>query len=165
MGILRSPSKLLKRKKTEGEEVEKPEGEAAAVNIPPAPSATELMLRGEREKSQTAYQRAQKAEAAYRAKKQAERARVDYKSSKGHLKTSCMELKLGLKTAFSSAKSSPAVLKERQHNAGNKKVVKKQEKEEEKMKKLADKMKKAEEEKAKLEAEAPPAEEEAAAAA
>ncbi|KAF2207221.1 hypothetical protein CERZMDRAFT_88787 [Cercospora zeae-maydis SCOH1-5] len=162
MGLLRSPSKLLKRKKNaEAENAENPEGEAAAT-LPPAPSTTELTLRGEREKSQTAYERAQKAEAAYRAKKQAERARVDYKNSKGHLKTSCAELKKGLQTAFSSARSSPAVLKERQHNAGNRKVVKKQEKEAEKMKKLAEKMKKAEEEKAKLDAAAPPAEEPAA---
>ncbi|KAM3418022.1 hypothetical protein BST61_g6232 [Cercospora zeina] len=161
MGLLRSPSKLLKKKKKTEGDAEKPEGEEAA-SLPPAPSTTELTLRGEREKSQTAYERAQKAEAAYRAKKQAERARVDYKNSKGHLKTSCVEFKKGLQTAFSSARSSPAVLKERQHNAGNRKVVKKQEREEEKLKKLAEKMKKAEEEKAKLDAAAPPAEEAAA---
>ncbi|KAI5361310.1 hypothetical protein Slin14017_G080430 [Septoria linicola] len=166
MGIFRSPSQLLKKRKASSEAGEDkvetaastaeatPEASAdtpAPTNpLPPAPSTTELLLRSDREKSQTAYQRAQKAEAAYRAKKNAERARNDYKSSKSHIKTSCIELKLGIKTAFSSARSSPSVLKEKQHNAGSKKAVRRQEKEEEKRKRLSAKLKKVQEQKAKL---------------
>lgn len=178
MGLLRSPSQILRKRRAEGnqpapaaeagagagaEPKAEPEAEPKAAEgeevvapvvsnpIPYAPSTTELLLRSDREKSATAYRRAQKAEAEYRAKKDAERSRNDYKSSKSHIKTSCHELKLGLKTAFSSVKTSPAVLKEKQVNAGTRSAVKKQEKEDEKRRKLDAKLKKVKEQQAKLE--------------
>ncbi|CZT15400.1 uncharacterized protein RCC_01260 [Ramularia collo-cygni] len=148
----------------------KPDGEAdaaaapdaAATTFPSAPSTTELLLRGEREKSQSAYQRAQKAERAYRAKKEADRARGDYKSTKSHFRTSCMELKLGLKSAFGAMRASPAVVQEKRTRAESKAEIRKAKKDEAERKKLEEKLKKAEE-KAKLEGEGAAEAEEAAA--
>lgn len=126
--------------------------EAATPSLPSAPSTTELLLRGEREKSQTAFQRAQNAERAYRAKKDADRARGYYKSTKSHFRTSCLELKLGLKSAFGAMRASPAIVQEKRTNAESKMELRKAKKDEAERKKLADKLKKAEE-KAKLEGE------------
>lgn len=63
----------------------------------PGTSGTELGLRANREKASSAYQRAQRAEAAYRAKRRATYARKDYEAAKEHFKNAAKNLKEGSK--------------------------------------------------------------------
>ena len=52
----------------------------------PGTSGTELGLRANREKASSAFERAQRAEASYRAKRRATYARKDYQAAKEHFK-------------------------------------------------------------------------------
>lgn len=63
----------------------------------PGTSSTEMGLRGEKEKAKSALERAQRAEASYRAKRRATYARKDYQAAKGHFKNARTSFKTGLK--------------------------------------------------------------------
>ncbi|KAK2625633.1 hypothetical protein QTJ16_004945 [Diplocarpon rosae] len=80
----------------------------------PGTSGTELNLRNDRQKAQTSYQRAAKAEQEYRAKRRATYARKDIKSAKEHFTVSATSFKEGCVCAWSAIKAGPAVVKEKQ---------------------------------------------------
>ncbi|CZR53249.1 uncharacterized protein PAC_03127 [Phialocephala subalpina] len=108
----------------------------------PGTSGTELGLRANREKASSAYQRAQRAEAAYRAKRRATYARKDYEAAKEHFKNAGKNLKEGSKHAWLAIKAGPAVLKEKQEKAREKKEEKDRQKAEEKKRLWEEKAKK-----------------------
>jgi hypothetical protein len=110
----------------------------------PGTSGTELGLRANREKASTAFQRAQRAEQVYRAKRKATGARKDASSAKEHFKEGFKHLKLGFKCAIRVGTAAPAVLREKQEEKRAKSEIKKREQVEEKKRKLEEELKKAE---------------------
>lgn len=72
---------------------------APSNNGRPGTSGTELGLRANREKASTALERAQRAEAAYRAKRRATYARKDYQAAKEHFKNAGKSIKAGSKVS------------------------------------------------------------------
>lgn len=102
----------------------------------PGTSGTELGLRANREKASNAFQRAAKAEQAYRAKRQAHAARQDLTEGKQHLREGWKHLKEGMACYGRAVKAVPSVLRERRNGVRDKKMVKRQEEAEKKRKKL-----------------------------
>lgn len=70
-------------------------------------------LRTERQKASSAYTRAQRAEQAYRAKKQASTARTNMSAAKVHYSASWKSLKLGTRFLFSAVGATPGILGEK----------------------------------------------------
>lgn len=141
-------SKKLKK----GEE--KPPEEAAPT-LPTAQSETHITLLAERETAASAHRRAEKAEAAYRARKRATIARSEYAAAKTHMKTSWKEGYAGVKSTVKCAGLSHAILLEKVRNAENKNEKKALERSKSKREKMSEKMKKMEEEEEKRRKEVP----------
>ena len=109
----------------------------------PGTSGTELGLRANREKASTAFQRAAKAEQAYRAKRQAHAARQDVAEGKQHLTDGLKHLKEGLACYGRAAKAVPSILRERRNGVRDKQMVKRAEEAEKKRKKLEEEIERA----------------------
>ncbi|PBP21318.1 hypothetical protein BUE80_DR007912 [Diplocarpon rosae] len=110
----------------------------------PGTSGTELNLRNDRQKAQTSYQRAAKAEQEYRAKRRATYARKDIKSAKEHFTVSATSFKEGCVCAWSAIKAGPAVVKEKQVKMREEHAEKRKSVAEAKKTKLEEKAKKSE---------------------
>jgi len=110
----------------------------------PGTSGTELNLRANREKASTAFQRAQRAEQAYRARRQAANARRDVQAAKEHFSEGSKQLKLGMGCAVRVVKAIPAVFREKREGRREKAEVRKRERSAEKKRVLQEKIKKAE---------------------
>ncbi|KUJ18128.1 uncharacterized protein LY89DRAFT_717732 [Mollisia scopiformis] len=108
----------------------------------PGTSGTELGLRANREKASSAYERAQRAEAAYRAKRRATYARKDYQAAKEHFKNAGKSFKEGSKCAWLAVKAGPAILMEKKEKMREGKEKKDREKAEEKKRLWEEKAKK-----------------------
>jgi hypothetical protein len=72
-----------------------------------------LNLRANRRAASTAYTRAQRAEATYRAKRQATSGRADIAAAKTHFKESRVQFVAGCKRGISAVKCVPGVLQEK----------------------------------------------------
>jgi hypothetical protein len=94
----------------------------------PGTSGTELGLRANREKASSAFQRAQRAEQAYRAKRRAQYARKDIQAAKEHLKNAGVSFKAGLVCGWQAVRAGPAVIREKREQQREKAEVKKREK-------------------------------------
>jgi len=110
----------------------------------PGTSGTELNLRANREKASTAFQRAQRAEQAYRARRQATNARKDAQAAKEHFSEGFKQLKLGMGCAARVMKAVPAVFREKRDGRREKTEVRKRERAAEKKRVLEEKIKKTE---------------------
>ncbi|KAF7560608.1 hypothetical protein G7046_g3533 [Stylonectria norvegica] len=116
---------------------------------PPRPgtSGTEVLLVTNRRQASVRYQKAQRAEKAYRAKKRATAARHDFRDARGHFKESARHFKDGVKTVFVVVKSVPYIFGEKreerriQADEKNKaRAITKRKKLEEKLAKEADEL-------------------------
>ena len=76
----------------------------------PGTSGTENLLVTSRREARQHYQKAQRAEHSYRAKKRATAARRDFQDAKGHFKESARHFKTGIKLLFGAVKSAPYIL-------------------------------------------------------
>ncbi|TVY57396.1 hypothetical protein LCER1_G000823 [Lachnellula cervina] len=112
----------------------------------PGTSGTELGLRANRRAASTAFQRAQKAEQAYRAKRQATNARDAGRDAKAHFRESGVQFLAGWRKGVCAVKCVPGVLREKRGNWNSKREVRGQEKALAKRKKLEEKMKRVEKE-------------------
>lgn len=81
----------------------KPLPRSPSTNGRPGTSGTELGLRADRENASSALERAQRAEAAYRAKRRATYARRDYQAAKEHFKNAGKSLIAGSKVSTASS--------------------------------------------------------------
>jgi len=130
--------------------IEKPLPEPTAAR--PGTSGTELNLRSDRQKASTAYQRAHRAEQAYRARRQATAARADWASAKEHTGQVKTHFWQAIKSAIGGVKAIPAVLRERRESQRQLEDVKKRERAAVQKKKWDEKAKKAQAEAAAAEA-------------
>lgn len=114
----------------------------------PGTSGTELGLRANREKASSAFQRAQRAEQAYRAKRRATYAKNDIKAAKEHFKNSWVIFKAGMVYSLQVVRAGPAVFSEgvrvKRDAQKQKREAKRREKAAEKKRKLEEAIKKAE---------------------
>lgn len=114
----------------------------------PGTSGTELGLRADREKASSAFQRAQRAEQQYRAKRRATYAKNDIKTAKEHFKNSWTSFKAGMVYSWHVVRAGPAVFSEgarvKRNAQKQKSEAKKREKAAEKKKKLEEAIRKAE---------------------
>jgi Tfp pilus assembly protein PilE len=78
----------------------------------PGTSGTELGLRANREKASSAFQRAQRAEQQYRAKRRATYAKNDIEKAKEHFKNSWVSFKAGTVYSWHVMRAGPAVISE-----------------------------------------------------
>jgi len=78
----------------------------------PGTSGTELGLRANREKASSAFQRAQRAEQQYRAKRRATYAKNDIKTAREHFKNSWVSFKAGMVYSWHVVRAGPAVFSE-----------------------------------------------------
>ena len=78
----------------------------------PGTSGTELGLRANRQKASTAYERAQRAEQAYRAQRRATYAKNDLNTAKEHYSTAWTSFKAATLYSWHVFKAGPAVLQE-----------------------------------------------------
>ncbi|CAI0642017.1 hypothetical protein CGCSCA4_v006291 [Colletotrichum siamense] len=106
----------------------------------PGTSGTENLLRTNRRQASDNYQRAQRAERTYRAKKRATAARADLSDAKTHYAECFKHLTRGLAVTFSAVKSLPYVFDEKQEAARQKAEAKKKQRALEKKKKLEEKL-------------------------
>jgi hypothetical protein len=83
----------------------------AAVEEQPRPgtSGTETLLVTNRRQARQQFEKAQRAEHSYRAKKRATAARRDFQDAKGHFKESGRHFRTGVKLAFGAVKSIPYI--------------------------------------------------------
>jgi hypothetical protein len=114
----------------------------------PGTSGTELGLRANREKASSAFQRAQRAEQQYRAKRRATYAKNDIETAKEHFKNSWVSFKAGMVYSWHVMRAGPAVISEgarvKRDAQKEKGEAKRREKAAEKKKKLEEAIKKAE---------------------
>jgi len=118
-------------------------GEPIGPTKRPGTSGTELGLRANREKASNAFQRAAKAEQAYRAKRQAHAAREDVTEGKLLIKLGMKKLKEGVACYGRAVKAVPSILRERRNGVRDKKMAKREEEAEKKRKKLEEEIEKA----------------------
>ena len=111
----------------------------------PGTSGTELNLRANRQKASAQFQRAARAEQAYRARRQATNARKDVQAAKAYFRESATQLKLGVKCSVRAMRAIPAVVREKREGRREKAEVKKREKAAEKKRKWEEKVKRDEE--------------------
>ena len=111
----------------------------------PSTSGTELNLRANRQKASAQFQRAARAEQAYRARRQATNARKDVQAAKAYFRESANQLKLGVGCSIRAMKAIPAVVREKREERRERAEVRKREKAAEKKREWEEKAKKDEE--------------------
>lgn len=89
----------------------------------PGTSGTEALLVTNRREAAQHYQKAQRAEHSYRAKKRATAARRDYHDAKGHFKESARHFKTGAKMMFGAIKCFPYIFGEKNEERRKKKTM------------------------------------------
>lgn len=104
-GMAREP----KNKAKDTEAASSANGETAR----PGTSGTEMFLTSNRLEASKQFEKAQKAEQTYRAKKRATAARTGFQSAKRHFKESGRHLKAAITMTFASIKSLPYMLSDR----------------------------------------------------
>ncbi|KAK9420634.1 hypothetical protein SUNI508_00725 [Seiridium unicorne] len=113
--------------------------EEKALPIPrPGTSGTENLLITNRRQASEQFIKAQRAEKAYRAKKQATLARHNYNETKAHFKESASHFKLGVKGLISVVRAIPHLIGEKREERRKQAEAKRRQRDLEKKKKLED---------------------------